>query len=143
MPGKLSVSRAFGDICAKDQRFGGNSKVLIAAPEITKVQLNSQMDFIVIGCKPILISGDGIFDVISSEQLLRQSWISLAPNKAVRDIHKASSAIVNHLIRECMHRRALDNLTVIVIGLQNLESYFTSPEAKDSKSNLQGRRQIT
>lgn len=81
--------------------------------------------------------------MMSTDQLLRQAWLSLAPNKAVRDIHKASSAIVNHLIRECMHRRALDNLTVIVIGLQNLETFFISPESKTSKTTLQSRKQIT
>lgn len=34
-PGKLSVSRSFGDIEAKLEIFGGNPKVLIAKPEIT------------------------------------------------------------------------------------------------------------
>ena len=31
-PGKLSVSRTFGDIEAKDERFGGNNKVVVAEP---------------------------------------------------------------------------------------------------------------
>ena len=39
-----------------------------------------------------------------------------------RDIHEASSIIANHLIRECMHHRGLDNLTIIVIGLVNIQS---------------------
>jgi protein phosphatase 2C family protein 2/3 len=34
-PGKLSVSRSFGDIEAKIPKFGGNPNVLIAKPEIT------------------------------------------------------------------------------------------------------------
>lgn len=34
-PGKLSVSRSFGDIEAKYEKYGGNPKVLIAKPEIT------------------------------------------------------------------------------------------------------------
>lgn len=32
LPGKLSVSRCFGDIEAKKERYGGNEKVLIADP---------------------------------------------------------------------------------------------------------------
>ncbi len=34
LPGKLSVSRAFGDIQAKLIRFGGNPYVLISDPDI-------------------------------------------------------------------------------------------------------------
>lgn len=34
-PGKLSVSRSFGDIEAKLPKYDGNPKVLIAKPEIT------------------------------------------------------------------------------------------------------------
>jgi len=32
LPGKLSVSRSFGDIEAKIEKYGGNPKVLIAKP---------------------------------------------------------------------------------------------------------------
>jgi protein phosphatase 2C family protein 2/3 len=34
LPGRLSVTRAFGDIEAKLEKFGGNSGVVIAEPEI-------------------------------------------------------------------------------------------------------------
>ena len=51
LPGKLSVSRSFGDICAKDSRFGGNPQVLISLPDIRQVTLTHKMDFILIGCK--------------------------------------------------------------------------------------------
>jgi protein phosphatase 2C family protein 2/3 len=33
-PGRLSVSRTFGDIEAKRVKYGGNSNVVIADPEI-------------------------------------------------------------------------------------------------------------
>jgi len=33
-PGRLSVSRAFGDIEAKRRKYGGNQNVLNANPEI-------------------------------------------------------------------------------------------------------------
>jgi protein phosphatase 2C family protein 2/3 len=39
-PGKLSVSRSFGDIEAKLEKYGGNPKVLIAKPEITSFEIN-------------------------------------------------------------------------------------------------------
>lgn len=31
-PGKLSVSRTFGDIEAKDEKLGGNPKVVVVEP---------------------------------------------------------------------------------------------------------------
>lgn len=34
LPGRLSVSRTFGDIEAKKPKYGGNPRVIIAEPEI-------------------------------------------------------------------------------------------------------------
>ena len=53
LPGKLSVSRCFGDVEAKREKLGGNPKVLIAEPEIFTVDLTDKgvYDFIFIGCK--------------------------------------------------------------------------------------------
>lgn len=34
LPGRLSVSRTFGDIEAKLEKFGGNPNVVVATPEI-------------------------------------------------------------------------------------------------------------
>ena len=39
LPGRLSVSRTFGDIQAKLKKHGGNPKVLIAKPDIKILQL--------------------------------------------------------------------------------------------------------
>ena len=50
-PGRLSVCRAFGDIEAKIERFGGNNKVIISEPEVQILKLSEDMDFIVLGCK--------------------------------------------------------------------------------------------
>ena len=33
-PGRLSISRAFGDLQAKDFKYGGNPNVVISEPEI-------------------------------------------------------------------------------------------------------------
>mmetsp|Transcript_27172 Transcript_27172/g.26838 ORF Transcript_27172/g.26838 Transcript_27172/m.26838 type:complete len:114 (+) Transcript_27172:248-589(+) len=63
LPGRLSVSRTFGDIDAKNADFGGNPNVLIATPEIKSFKIKKQHDFIVMGC-------DGIFDVMSSKDVV-------------------------------------------------------------------------
>ncbi len=68
LPGRLSVSRTFGDAHAKVENFGGNPKVVIATPEITSFKLNENIhDFIMVGC-------DGIFDRMSSEDVIQEVW---------------------------------------------------------------------
>ena len=59
LPGRLSVSRTFGDAEAKLAKFGGNPKVVIAEPEIKSFKITKDHDFIVLGC-------DGIFDKLSN-----------------------------------------------------------------------------
>ena len=63
LPGRLSVSRTFGDIEAKEEKFGGKKGVVVALPDITESELNDEYNFIVLGC-------DGIFDVLSNEEIL-------------------------------------------------------------------------
>ncbi len=61
-PGRLSVSRSFGDIEAKLQKYGGNERVIIADPEIWKFQITKEMDFVLLAC-------DGIFDKCTSDEV--------------------------------------------------------------------------
>jgi protein phosphatase 2C family protein 2/3 len=66
-PGRLSVSRTFGDIEAKRARFGGNPNVIISDPEIRTFKMQSNYDFIFIGC-------DGIFDRLNNKEIINQMW---------------------------------------------------------------------
>lgn len=50
-PGRLSVSRTFGDVEAKEPLLGGLAGVVIAEPEITSFKINKDCDFLVLGCK--------------------------------------------------------------------------------------------
>ena len=54
-PGRLSVSRTFGDIEAKNHKYGGNPKVVIPTPDIKCFKIRNNYDFIIMGC-------DGIFE---------------------------------------------------------------------------------
>ena len=62
-PGGLSLSRAIGDISAKVESLGGNSNCQISTPEMKKVILQGDEDFLVMGC-------DGIWDVLDNEQVI-------------------------------------------------------------------------
>lgn len=72
-PGRLSVSRTFGDIEAKLEQFGGNSKVIVSEPEIRVHDIHeSNDDFFVLGC-------DGIFDRMTNNETVGTCW------KAIED----------------------------------------------------------
>ena len=47
VPGKLSVSRALGDLKAKHPSYGGNPDVVIPDPDIYTVEVTDAVDFIV------------------------------------------------------------------------------------------------
>ncbi len=68
-PGRLSVARTFGDIEAKRARFGGNQNVIVCDPEIRCFKIESQFDFILMGC-------DGIFDRLNNRDVVNQVWDS-------------------------------------------------------------------
>lgn len=42
IPGRLSVSRTFGDCMAKIEKYGGNPKVVVAVPEVTVFKIISK-----------------------------------------------------------------------------------------------------
>ena len=66
-PGRLSVSRTFGDIEAKIPRLGGNPNVIIAIPDITVTDIDSNCDFFVLAC-------DGIFDKLNNQDTIDCVW---------------------------------------------------------------------
>jgi len=74
-PGRLSVSRTFGDVEAKMQRFGGNPNVVVCVPEIKAFKIDEQEhDFVLMGC-------DGIFDRLSNRDSIQAVWNSVKDNK--------------------------------------------------------------
>lgn len=60
-PGRLSISRSFGDIEAKVPKYGGNEKVLISEPEIKAFKISDDYDF-------ILMCSDGVYDKLNNRE---------------------------------------------------------------------------
>ena len=50
LPGRLSVSRAVGDIHAKFPKYCGNPRVVIAEPDIKSFVVEDNCDFVFLGC---------------------------------------------------------------------------------------------
>lgn len=68
IPGRLSVSRTFGDCQAKLERYNGNPNVIVVDPEIHHISIQDDThDFILLGC-------DGIFDRLNTEQACQEVW---------------------------------------------------------------------
>ena len=75
-PGRLSVSRTFGDIHAKIPARGGKEGVVIAKPEVSQFTIKDDYhDFIVMGC-------DGIFDKLDSPAVMNVAWDTIKRGKA-------------------------------------------------------------
>ena len=66
-PGRLSVSRTFGDIEAKKEKYGGNPNVVIATPDIKEFMIDDKMDFLLLGC-------DGIFERLNNRDCIDAVW---------------------------------------------------------------------
>ena len=115
-PGRLSVSRTFGDPLAKFERFGGNPDVVIATPDITSIKVDMKKhDFIV-------VASDGIFDRMTSEEVISMVWdqVSIIHEALyMPTVHELCGKGVERILRAAMHRGTSDNLSAIVIALPN------------------------
>jgi protein phosphatase PTC2/3 len=115
-PGRLSVSRTFGDPHAKFEKYGGNPDVVIAVPDITTFKISQdQHDFIVIG-------SDGIFDRMTSEEVTSLVWDQctvIQDQHPKPTIHEVCGKSVDRILRAAMSRGTSDNVSAIMIALPN------------------------
>ena len=115
LPGRLSVSRTFGDVEAKNEKFGGNKNVVVAMPDITEIDLNDEFNLIILGC-------DGIFDVLNNEEILECIKIVLKEknineiNDSV-DISELCGDFANMIIKSSLAKDSFDNVSCIVIAI--------------------------
>jgi len=124
-PGRLSVSRTFGDAEAKLVKYGGNPNVVIARPDITSFKISGEHDFIVIGC-------DGIFDQLSNKDVVKCVWNTLTQEKATH-LHQQCSFAIDSIIKNALLRRSLDNVTAVMIAFENFKEHVFPK--RQSKSN--------
>ena len=160
-PGRLSVSRTFGDIEAKRQKYGGNPNVIVCEPEIKSFKLKNNFDFFLIGC-------DGIYERMDNKQTIEAVWDRIAEQTSNRtydnlspqnignrgnskkmggsrtnnfyyDEHIAAAEGVEISLREAAASRSLDNITVLILGLKNLKQ--TIKKLNDGQTMQQVRHQ--
>ena len=116
-PGGLSVSRTFGDIESKDERFGGKKGVVVALPDVSEFELNDEYNFIVIGC-------DGIFDVLSNGEIIECIKIVLKINKDKnKKMNELCGDFAGMIIKSALAKESFDNVSCIVIVF-NLKDFI-------------------
>ena len=148
MPGRLSVSRTFGDCIAKMEKYGGNPRCVIAEPEIFTVKIMDDLDYTLIG-------SDGIFDRISTTETC-----SIVINEAQRQTesmktspsltagsfeHIASTCgeAVDRVLMAAMERESMDNLSVVLITFPNFTQFLESIEPQQGKVSTAQRNRTS
>lgn len=117
MPGRLSVSRSFGDIEAKEERYGGNHKVLITVPDVKTFRVSDSYDFVLLAC-------DGIFDKLSNKDAVSGVWQSFSVCSS--NINKQCGSGVDSVMKIALKRETLDNVTVVLVAFNNFKKAFHS-----------------
>ena len=109
-PGRLSVSRTFGDIEIKLEKFGGKKNVVVSTPDIVEFELNDQYNFLVIAC-------DGVFDVLSNMEILECIKIVLKINKnKKRKINEICGDCASMIMKSSLVKGSFDNVSCIVVA---------------------------
>ena len=115
-PGGLSVSRAFGDVCAKDPRLGGRPGVLVAKPEIVIYKLPAEVDYLLLGC-------DGLFDKFPNKRVVETINAQLEEGKGPPTPERrleACARAVDAVIAAAAKNLSYDNLTAILVSFRPL-----------------------
>jgi len=105
--GALAVSRALGDYDYKQNEDKTDCEQLVSPePEINVIKRDYEKDeFIIIAC-------DGIFDVISNDDLCTYVRYLYETNR-----FSSISSITSSILDTCLHKGSLDNMTVILVTL--------------------------
>ncbi|KAL4467053.1 hypothetical protein ABPG74_010650 [Tetrahymena malaccensis] len=129
-PGRLSVSRTFGDIEAKVEKLGGNPNVVISEPEIKSFKITDDHDFIV-------LASDGVFDKMTSKEVIQSVWNN---EEISENVHKQCSVAVESILRDSLNKRSLDNVTVVMIAFNNYKIKLFGNQEKKNKPILEERK---
>ena len=129
-PSDLAVMRTVGDIKAKRKEFGGNPGTIINHPDIFIIDINSNDDFLVLGC-------DGIFDDLSNQEIVDAAWMVFKHRGKEKnyDIHELSQEACDLVIKYALEKQTTDNLSCIIIGLEGVEKYLKMSQLKKKVNN--------
>ena len=144
LPGRLSVSRTFGDPEAKLAYRGGNVNVVKAEPEVHEFQISKVHDFIV-------MASDGVYDKMSNDDIVKCVWESCDRNKwqqnqnqkASQSVHQQCGLAVESVLKNALYRQSLDNVTVVMIGFQNFKRKVFGKSKNSEREEQEQSAQVT
>ena len=107
-PGRLSVSRTIGDVELKTEKYGGKKGIIIPNPDITVHNNLGGAKYIVLGC-------DGIFDVLSNEEI---AAMFVEAKENTDNIEHFCDVVADMIIKGAMIKESFDNVSCVVVELQ-------------------------
>jgi hypothetical protein len=114
--------------------LGGNPNVLIAKPDVKVYKYTNKTDFIMMGC-------DGIFDVLSNTDVIHSIWSTVG--MPCKDIHEQAARCTDNIVRNCLGKGAIDNLTCVLIAFDNFkQSIFDEYETVENLSYVDINRDL-
>lgn len=108
LPGRLSVSRTFGDIAAKHPSLEGIPGVVSAEPDVVELNITDELDYILLAC-------DGVFDRLDNEYINTLIWTEIKKQTFV-DLHTACEFVVHLVFRHSVQKLSYDNISIIFLA---------------------------
>lgn len=109
--------------------------VIISDPEVTEFNIGPNVDAFVLGC-------DGIFDMLSNEEV--QQCMEIARNESDLDVHKQTGVAVDLIMKTCLFRKSLDNITCVIVAFKGFEGRngieYVQTEVEESRVRKVGFR---
>ena len=111
LPGRLSVSRTFGDVVAKRPEYNGKPGVIVAVPDVFEYNVAGlETDFVILCC-------DGVFDRLENPDVTRLVWSEVRKHRFL-DLHSACEHMVRIIFQECVLRMSYDNISIIFLAFE-------------------------
>ncbi len=74
-----------------------------------------------------LFLGDGIFDDLNNEEILKKIWQSKKKGEVIDNIHEFCGKVTDGIIKYSMEKETGDNVSVIFIAFKNFENKMKDP----------------
>lgn len=111
-PGKLRVSRAIGDVDAKDLEYGGNPEVIICDPDVKSFKIKPDQNFILLGSAPM-------FERFSNREIVEIVLRHIESGN--QSVNCSLQSAIEEIFAECVSRGCQENMTIIIIALKSIK----------------------
>lgn len=134
------MCRTFGDIESKDPQQGGVPGAVVCDPEIQVLNISPDLDFAFLGC-------DGIYDVLSNEEINEIIWETIEDFKGGQDLKRTEvksnytdlseclKLAVDNVLKKSLIEGTEDNITAIIVVFRNLLNGSVSDSIRGAKQS--------